>query len=157
MPSSAELIPYSTALCLQGVLPSLSAAVCGGGTAAHPGFGDLIIRASAPAFEPRPLYSRVAAHPAGGLTMIPLANRTAIEFAYDSASLSDADAPAALAAALGRPADTALSEPLAATARPRPWIGNVVAVGPAAGDAPMLDRAELLLLQLAIEHDRTST
>src|SRR3546814_9929764 len=43
-----------------------------------------------------------------------------------------------------------LSEPLAATARPRPWIGNVVAVGPAAGEAPMLDGAELLLLQLAI-------
>ena len=129
---------------------ALIAALDPGGAEAHPGFCDRIIRASAPAFDPLPLYSRVAAHPAGWLTLIPLANRTAIEFAYDSASLSDADAPAALAAALGRPADAAPPAPLAATARPRPWAGNVVAVGPAAGAAPPLDGAELLLLQLGI-------
>jgi tryptophan halogenase len=34
--------------------------------------------------------------------------------------------------------------------RSRPWLGNVVAVGPAGGDAPALDGGELLLLQLAI-------
>src|SRR3546814_18146654 len=105
------LVPYTTLF--------RSAALDGGGTAAHPGFCDRIIRASAPAFDPLPLYSRVAAHPAGWLTMIPLANRTAIEFAYDSASLSDADAPAALAAALGRPADHALSETGRASCRAR--------------------------------------
>ena len=129
---------------------ALIAALDPGETAARPVFCDRIIRASAPAFDPLPLYSRVAAHPAGWLTLIPLANRTAIEFAYDSASLADADAPAALAAALGRPADAEPSAPLAATARPRPWVGNVVAVGPAAGDPPPLDGAELLLLQLGI-------
>ena len=103
-----------------------------------------------PAFDPLPLYSRVAAHSAGWLTMIPLANRTAIEFCYDGRLLSDADAPAALSAAIGRPVDSAPPASLATAARPRPWIGNVVAVGRAAGAAPALDGAELLLLQLAI-------
>ncbi|QCB54166.1 hypothetical protein E5675_06800 [Sphingopyxis sp. PAMC25046] len=121
-----------------------------GGAELRPAFCDRIIRASAPAFDPLPLYGRVAAHPDGWITLMPLSNRTAIEFAYDSASLSDADAPAALAATLGRPVDAEPSAPLAATARRRPWTGNVVAVGPAAGDAPPLDGAEMLLLQLAI-------
>ncbi|WP_447756076.1 tryptophan 7-halogenase [Sphingopyxis fribergensis] len=82
--------------------------------------------------------------------MIPLSDRTGIEFAYDSRRLSDADAPGALAAAVGLPVDAGSPVPLAAGARPRPWVGNVVAVGPAAGAAPALDGAELLLLQLAI-------
>lgn len=114
------------------------------------GFCDRMIRGSAPAFDPLPLYSRVAAHPAGWLAMIPLSNRIAIEFAYDGGLLSDADAPAALAAAVGRPVDTGPPTPLAAAARPRAWVGNVVAVGAAAGDAPPLDGGEMLLLQLAI-------
>src|SRR3546814_9325788 len=60
-----------------------------GGAESRPAFCDRIIRASAPAFDPPPLYSRVAAHSAGWLTMIPLANRTAIEFAYDSRFLAE--------------------------------------------------------------------
>ncbi len=121
-----------------------------GGAEARAGFCDRIVRASAPAFDPLPLYSRVAAHPAGWLTLIPLANRTAIEFAYDSASLSDAEAPATLAAALGRPVEAAPPVAVAGAMRPRPWTGNVVAVSPAAGTAPPLDGAELLLLQLGV-------
>ena len=117
---------------------------------AHSGFCDRIVRASAPAFDPLPLYSRVAAHSAGWLTMIPLSNRTAVEFYYDSRLLSDADALAALAGAIGRPVDAAPPASLAVIERPRPWIGNVVAVGPAAGAAPPIDGAELLLLQLAV-------
>ena len=116
----------------------------------RPGFCDRLIRGSAPAFDPLPLYGRVAAHSAGWLAMIPLADRTAIEFAYDSRLLSGADAPAALAMAIGRAVDTGSPGPLEATARPRPWVGNVVAVGPAAGEAPPLDGGQLLLLQLAI-------
>ena len=120
------------------------------GTAARPGFCDRLIRGSAPAFDPLPLFGRAAAHPAGWLAMIPLADRTAIEFAYDSRLLADADAPAALAMAIGRVIDAGSPGALEAAARPRPWVGNVVAVGPAAGDAPPLDGGELLLLQLAI-------
>jgi tryptophan halogenase len=129
---------------------ALIAALDPDGAVQHAGFCDRMIRGSATAFDPLPLYSRVAAHPAGWLTMIPLANRTAVEFAYDSGLLSDADAPAALAATVGRPVEAAAPAPLETAARPLPWVGNVVAVGAAAGGASALDGGELLLLQLAI-------
>lgn len=129
---------------------ALAASLDPDGTSARPSFCDRIIRASAPAFDPLPLYSRIAAHAAGWLTLIPLSSRMAIEFAYHSNILSDADAPAALAAAMGRAVEAAPPAPLVAATRPRPWVGNVVAVGPAAGVAAPLDGAELLLLQLTI-------
>lgn len=110
---------------------------------------DRMIRGSAAPFDPIPLFSRVAAHAAGWTTLIPLADRTAIEFAYDSRHLSDADARAAMASMTGRPVEGG-PELRRATARARAWTGNVVAIGRAAGDAPALDGAELLLLQLAI-------
>ncbi len=78
---------------------ALIAALDPDGAAPRAGFCDRVIRGSSPAFDPLPLYSRIAAHPAGWLTMIPLSDRTAIEFAYDSRRLSDADAPTALAMA----------------------------------------------------------
>lgn len=112
-------------------------------------FCDRLLRGSAPPFDPLPLYSRVAAHPAGWTTLIPLADRTAVEFHYDSGSLSEAEARAALTALIGSPIEAAL-EPVAGAARPRLWTGNIVAIGRAAGDAPPLDGAELLLLQLGI-------
>lgn len=110
---------------------------------------DRLLRASAPPFGPLPLYSRVAAHATGWLTLIPLADRTALEFHYDSRHLADADAPAMLAALTGQKLEAVL-EPVAATTRARLWTGNAVALGRAAGSAPPLDGAELLLLQLAI-------
>lgn len=110
---------------------------------------DRLLRASAPPFGPLPLYSRVAAHAAGWLTLIPLADRTALEFHYDSRHLADADAPAMLAALTGQKLEAVL-EPVAATGRARLWTGNSVALGRAAGSAPPLDGAELLLLQLSI-------
>ncbi|RYD43596.1 MAG: hypothetical protein EOP63_09170 [Sphingomonadales bacterium] len=128
----------------------LIAALDPDGSLARVGFCDRLIRGSLPAFDPLPLYSRMAAHSAGWLALIPLANRTAIEFAYDSRLLPDADAPAALAAIVGRPVEAASPVALESAARPRPWVENVVAIGRAAGDAPMLDGGELLLLQLAI-------
>lgn len=126
-------------------------ALIGGLQAAEPGTArcDRMRRATAPALEPKPLIGRVLAHPAGWLTLMPLADRTALEFAWDSTRMTDAEALAALSAgtrlsAVGEP------EALGAAFRPRPWVANVVAVGPAAGDAPPLDGAELLLLQLAV-------
>lgn len=110
---------------------------------------DRVLRASGAPFDPLPLYSRTAAHPAGWTTLIPLADRTAVEFFYDGARLSDADARAALAAMIGRPVERT-SEPVGAATRARLWVGNVVAIGRAAGDAPPLDGDDLLLLQLAI-------
>lgn len=128
----------------------LIAALDPDGSVAKAALCDRMIRGSAPVFDPLPLYSRVTAHPSGWLAMIPLSDRTAIEFAYDSGLLPDADAPAALAAMVGRTVDVLPPTPLDAAVRPRPWVGNVVAVGPAAGAAPAMDGGELLLLQLAI-------
>ena len=128
----------------------LIAALDPDGSAAKVAACDRMIRGSAPVFDPLPLYSRVTAHPSGWLAMIPLSDRTAIEFAYDSRLLPDSEAPAALAAMVGRAVDAISPTPLDAAARARPWTGNVVAVGPAAGAAPALDGGELLLLQLAI-------
>lgn len=110
---------------------------------------DRVLRASGAPFDPLPLYSRTAAHPAGWTTLIPLADRTAVEFFYDSRQLSDTDARSALTAMIGRPVE-GNAEPVGAMTRARLWVGNVVAIGGAAGDAPPLDGADLLLLQLAI-------
>lgn len=129
---------------------ALIAALDPDGATTRPACCDRMMRGSVPAFDPLPLFGRVAAHAAGWLSFIPLAGRTAIEFAYDSRLLSDADAPAVLAALVGRPVDPGEPTPLGNTVRSRPWLGNVVAVGPAGGDAPALDGGELLLLQLAI-------
>ena len=127
----------------------LIAALDPGGAEQNTPLCDRVLRASGAPFDPLPLYSRTAAHPAGWTTLIPLADRTAVEFFYDGARLSDADARAALSAMIGRPVEGA-SEPVGAATRARLWVDNVVAIGRAAGDAPPLDGADLLLLQLAI-------
>lgn len=111
---------------------------------------DRLIRGSAAPFDPLPLYSRVTAHPAGWATLMPLGNRLALEFAYDSRHMSDGDARAALAPLAGRPVETSPTQTISTTTRSRPWVANCVAIGRAAGDPPLLDGAELLLLQLAV-------
>lgn len=112
---------------------------------------DRLIRASAAQLDPLPLFSRVTAHDAGWLALIPLADRTAVEFAYASDRMTDEEAAALLSSLAGRPilAQTA-PEQVRARSRRRPWVANCVAVGSAAGDPPRLDAAELLLLQLSI-------
>lgn len=111
---------------------------------------DRLIRGSAAPLNPLPLYSQVAAHSAGWATLMPLANRLAGEIAYDSNHLSDAEARVLLAQIAGRSLETGEAEPLSATRRARAWVANCVAIGNAAGIAPLLDGAELLLLQLAV-------
>lgn len=113
------------------------------------GFCDRCIRASAASLDPLPLYSRVTAHPAGWAALIPLGDRLAVEFAYASEHMSDDAARAALAQLAGR-IEAGATQVVSATTRPRPWVSNCVAIGRAAGDAPPLDGAELLLLQLAV-------
>jgi tryptophan halogenase len=62
------------------------------GAAQGAGFCDRLIRGSATALDPLPLYSRVTAHDAGWATVIPLGNRLAVEIAYASEHMSDAAA-----------------------------------------------------------------
>jgi len=112
---------------------------------------DRILRGSGPVFEPLPPYSRVTAHRAGWLTLIPLADRTAAEFAFSSAHMSDEDARTALRAMTGGRITIAdFAEPLRVGTCLRPWVDNIVAIGPSAVRTLPLDGAELLLLQLAI-------
>lgn len=111
---------------------------------------DRLIRGSAAPLDPPPLYSRVTAHSAGWATVTPLGDRLAAEIAYDSRLMSEDDARATLARIAGRPVETDSVETIVATHRARPWFSNCVAIGPAAGNAPLLDGAELLLLQLAV-------
>ncbi|HEY0623928.1 tryptophan 7-halogenase [Sphingomonas sp.] len=111
---------------------------------------DRLIRGSAAPLEPVPPYSRVTAHPAGWATLIPLGSRLAVELAYDSRYLSDGDARAMLGQLAGRPVEAGETEAVSAMVRSRPWVANCVAIGRAAGAAPLLDGAELLLLQLAV-------
>lgn len=109
-----------------------------------------LIRGSATRLDPSPLYSRVTAHPAGWVTLMPLADRLAGEIAYDGQHLSDAEARAMLAQIAGRSIETGQVEAIPTMARTQPWVANCIAIGRAAADAPMLDGAELLLLQLAV-------
>jgi len=111
---------------------------------------DRLIRASATPLDPLPLYSRVAAHAAGWATFTPLGERLACEIAYDSGHLSDAEARVLLAQIAGRPLETGEAEALPVIRRGHAWVANCVAIGSAAGNAPLLDGAELLLLQLAV-------
>lgn len=113
-------------------------------------FCDRLIRGSAAALDPLPLYSRVIAHPAGWTTLVPLRDRLAVELAYDSREMSDDAARAALTQLAGRPVEAGEIEAISAATRARPWMANCVAIGQAAGNAPLLDGAELLLLQLAV-------
>ncbi|WP_374408579.1 tryptophan 7-halogenase [Pelagerythrobacter sp.] len=112
---------------------------------------DRLLRASGPALDPMPLYSRIAAHGAGWMAVIPLRDRTAYEFVYSSPHMDDDEARHEFGAMSGGPMRVAeVPETLAMRHRPAPWQGNVVAIGRAAGLPVPLDGADMLLLQLAI-------
>lgn len=111
---------------------------------------DRIVRGWSAPLDPPPLYSRVTAHAAGWATLIPLGDRLAVELVYDSRHLPGDAAQMVLEQIVGRPVETGAAEILSGAARTRPWVANCVAIGHAAGEAPPLDGAELLLLQLAV-------
>lgn len=121
-----------------------------GAVAADP-FCDRTIIASAPPLSPVPVYARAATHSAGYLSLLPLRDSTAIRFAYRSDHLSDEEATAALPSLTGM-ALLGREEPssVAAHRRPRPWVGNCIAIGAAAGEPEPLDAAPMLSLQLAV-------
>ncbi len=108
---------------------------------------DRVIRASARGFDPVPLFSRVTTHAAGWMTLIPLSDRTAVEFFYDSRSMSDEAADAALSAANLPITARSAMVPVAGSTQSPAWVGNRVRIG---ADASPLDAAELLSLQLSI-------
>jgi tryptophan halogenase len=108
-----------------------------------------LLLGSSRALRPLPLYSRVAAHRAGWSALYPLQDRTGIVIAYDGALMSDEEAAALAPLPL---ADKPQVLPLAPFQRRRPWIGNVVAIGDAAGQAEPLSATALHRPQIAITH-----
>lgn len=109
---------------------------------------DRLIRASAARFDPPPLFSRVTAHRAGWTTLIPLRDRTAVEFVFASRDMTDADAVETLRTKAGAAiASHGPIEVLPERSAPSQWSGKRVAIGSASS---ALDAAGLLQLQLAI-------
>jgi tryptophan halogenase len=110
---------------------------------------DRVMLASAPALRPAPLHSRVTAHKAGWTVLHPLQDRTGICVAYDSRTVGDDEAVVLAGAPLtGEPHFV----PLRPFRRVRPWAGNVVAIGDAAGAVEPLGGVELHRLQVALTH-----
>lgn len=121
------------------------------GAVAPPRLCDRAIHASGPPLSPLPLYARTLAHPCGYAVLTPLRSRTDVMFAYDRRHMTDAEARDALPAAAGIRIDR-IDAPHAPSrrVRHRPWVGNCVAIGAAAGLPAPIDAAPLLGLQLAV-------
>lgn len=114
---------------------------------------DRWLTGTGPALSPLPLYSRIAAHPAGWIGLFPLGTRTAVGMAYSSDAMSD-DAAAAFArssSGLRGVSDLAVAALPDAT-RVRPWIGNCVAIGAAASTGDPIDAVPLQIDQIGITH-----
>lgn len=121
-----------------------------GGRTVLSGRHDRIVRASAPALSPAPLLARVVAHPAGWVTLIPLANRLAIECVWNSAAMADHDALTIAQRAAGPGGAVGGIKRIEPGVRDRAWVGNCVAIDEATATPPPLDAGELLSLQLSI-------
>ena len=114
---------------------------------------DRIVTASAPPLRPLPAFAQVAAIAHGWVALLPLQDRTAIVAAVAAAGRSDAAVAEQVCASVGvrAPADLQVA-PFAPGARPRPWIGNCVAVGGAATQLEPLDAGPLHLAQIGLSH-----
>lgn len=102
--------------------------------------------------RPTPAFAEIGAFRAGWTALHPLQDRTAGVAWYDSSQASDAAAAEALALAGLRPEGEGSVTPVTTGARPRPWIGNCVAVGEAAARVEPLDGVELHLVHQAVSN-----
>lgn len=111
---------------------------------------DRILSASAPPLSPLPAFSQVSAFRGGWVGLHPLQNRTAVIAAFSS-EFADVEMLRNLPVLAGVAVEgDAVVTPFEPGMRPRPWIGNCVAIGAAAIDLEPLDAVVLHILHLGV-------
>ena len=114
---------------------------------------DRIVTASAPPLRPLPAFAQVTATANGWVALLPLQDRTAVLAAVAAAGRPDTAVAEEVCATIGLRAPTDLAvAPFTPGTRPRPWIGNCIAVGTAATQLEPLDADALHLAQIGLSH-----
>jgi tryptophan halogenase len=112
---------------------------------------DRLLAASGPPLDPVPAFSEIGAFRAGWLGLYPLRDRTAVLASYDSRLVSDADMLEGAAVLSGlKLRGEAVVSAIAPGCRPRPWIGNCVAIGDGAITLDSLDALPLHVIHTGI-------
>lgn len=114
---------------------------------------DRLLSAGAPRLGRLASFSQISAFHGGWIGLFPLQNRTAVVAAYNSNSVTDADA-VELARVIGRMpiSGDAIVSSLRPGIQRSPWIGNCVAVGEAAISVDPIDALELQTAHGCISH-----
>lgn len=111
---------------------------------------DQVISASAPPLSPLPPFAQVSAFRAGWVGLHPLQDRTAITGAV-SRRFADDDTFASLATIANAPIGSDITiTGFTPGCRPRPWLGNCVALGRTALELEPLDCVQLHYLHLGL-------
>lgn len=114
---------------------------------------DRVLVASAPALNPAPAFAQVSAFSAGWLSIHPLVDRTALVAAWSSQHIRDSEVAEHIPALSGiRPDGETVVSGIEPGWRPRPWIGNCVAMGDTAVCVDPLDGVQLHMLHTGLSH-----
>jgi tryptophan halogenase len=111
---------------------------------------DQLLTASAPPLDPLPAFAQVSAFRAGWTSLHPLRDRTGVTAAF-AEEFADPDMLRSLPllAGIGVEGDAFISE-FEAGMRPRPWVGNCVALGAAAVRLDPLYPVEIHMAHIAV-------
>lgn len=113
---------------------------------------DRTLVASAPKFASVPVYSEVRICEGGWLELLASQATTQVRYAFSSAGRSDEEALAEARTAAQLPLQQARFRDVQPGGRPRPWMGNCIAVGAAAHQVDPLFDLDLHIVQLGIVH-----
>jgi tryptophan halogenase len=114
---------------------------------------DRTLAISAPRLDPLPAFSQISAFRAGWIGLYPLQNRTAVTAVFDSRHSSDREVLESIPALSGLEIQgEAIVGSLESGVRPRPWIGNCIAIGEAAMSLEPLDAMQLHAVHIGLSH-----